>query len=534
MNPRLIMALVLVAILLLGPLNTTNAQTQTPNPLYLREMPTEEKVLHDVRGVDPLDAAARQSGAFQQFNQIIYDIALVQHRDRIHLLPDERKIADYYDAAQERAWSRATTAAGQDRARLRKLAAYATDPDFTVALLDHFFSPNFRAFYMQQKALYAARHEQNPNAQPPATEQPAPQRTVPAGDPASSDPGTIAMRRCVASGRSELQCLSEVFRKGMQDMAGGRAGMGSAFGPDLPLSLRMTGRYGDGHLSLSFTEDTLWITCDQISYQADYTVAVRNGRIAVDTKPGREGALLGDQPMQFSYQDGNLVGNGMAQATMSVPMPGQPPAPVQTVRRYISEQEAKNPPYWEQPKRDPDGNPYVDEPMTPSRMHTTKTSSCKLGTELPLGSTGPSHALQGVDKLAGSKTTAQAFGGAPWDQRSAKEKAWPPPGLRLHGTYGGSGGFNLEFHEDSVIVGCGQVMSARNYAIKQNAGQTLVGVDNEGNPIMLALAPDLSLSGSGSIRLNGNAFVGDRGEGKPMFAPASATCTLGMLTPAKN
>src|SRR5262249_50699081 len=95
---------------------------------------------------------------------------------------------------------------------------------------------------------------------------------------AASDPGTLAMRRCVAAGREPLQCLGEVFTSGLKTMAGGDAGMGAAFGKTLPPGLRMTGIYGDGHFFLSFTEKTLWITCDKSTTQADYTVAMRDGQ----------------------------------------------------------------------------------------------------------------------------------------------------------------------------------------------------------------------------------------------------------------
>src|SRR6476660_7400156 len=145
MNPRLMIALVLGLVCFIGLVHIRHAQAQAPNPPYLREMPSEQRILRDVKGADPLDTAARQSGAFAQLSTIIYDLALVDHRDRNHVLPDERKIADYYDAASERAWEQVTTAVGRDRPRLAKLNGYRTDPNFKAELLEQFFSPNFRA-----------------------------------------------------------------------------------------------------------------------------------------------------------------------------------------------------------------------------------------------------------------------------------------------------------------------------------------------------------------------------------------------------
>ena len=123
---------------------------------------------------------------------------------------------------------------------------------------------------------------------------------------------------------------------------------------------------------------------------------------------------------------------------------------------------------------------------------------------------------------------------APWKQRSAKDKAWPGPGLRLHGEYDGPGGLSLEFHEDTVVLGCGETYLASNYAIRDASGQWSISIDNRGNPVILALGPGRSISGSGPIRVNGNAFVGDRNNGSgPMFAASTATCQSGSLNPAR-
>src|SRR5262249_53351902 len=232
--------------------------------------------------------------------------------------------------------------------------------------------------------------------------------------------------------------------------------------------------------------------------------------------------------------NGTLAGSGEVRIASVTPEPGQTAKNSQTVRRYISEQEAKNAPYWENPQRDIGGNPYVEEPISPSPAvgHKISTSTCKLGTVPPLSSTGPTYGAQSIALLTGSKTS-EMFGGAPWEQRPANEKAWPGPGLRLHGVFEGEGGLSMEFHEDSAVVGCRQALSAKSYMVRPSNGQATVSINNDANPIMLTLGPDLGLSGSGSIRVNGHAFVGDRTDGGPMFASASDTCTIAALSPAK-
>jgi hypothetical protein len=150
-----------------------------------------------------------------------------------------------------------------------------------------------------------------------------------------------------------------------------------------------------------------------------------------------------------------------------------------------------------------------------------------------MGSVGPTYAMNTVNPLL-NLMGAGLIDGAPWKQRSAKDRAWPGPGLRLHGDYVGQGGLSLEFHEDSVVVGCGQTLLASHYAIRSANSQWLISIENRGNPVTLALGPGRGISGSGPIRVNGNAFVGDQNNGNgSMFAPSTATCASGTLSPAR-
>lgn len=517
---------VLASLAFTGLLLTTATHSQGLNPLYLREMPSEERILREVKGSDPIDTAARQYGAFEQLSQIIRDLALAAHRNDRQWTQDEQRLFVQYQNASLRAWQPVQKALAQDRPRLNKLQSYAIDPDFTAELLNQFFSPNFRALYARANAIFAARHAEVEKQQRQEMEQARSRQDALANG--TSDPSTLAMRRCVAAGREPRQCFGEVFKGGFKAMLGGDAGMGSVAGKDVPPGLRMTGRYGDAHFFLSFSEDTVWVTCNNGSYQADYNVAMRNGEVVVVTTPDRGAAMLGNKPLTLSLApSGEFSASGVVEVASSVVASGQNATTAQTQRRYISEDEARKPLPWEHVQRDAGGNPYVDEPLTtgPPARHDVKTTMCKLGGQRPLGSTGPTHATQTLPILF-----AQMVPGAPWETRSAKEKAWPGPGLRMYGTYAGQGGLSLEFHEDSVILACGQTFSARSYAVQHTGAGTEVQIEGE-KPIMLTLRPDLSLSGSGSVRIAGHTFVGDRQGGNgSMFAPTTATCAIGTLT----
>ena len=115
-------------------------------------------------------------------------------------------------------------------------------------------------------------------------------------------------------------------------------------------------------------------------------------------------------------------------------------------------------------------------------------------------------------------------------QTSAK-KPWPGPGLRLTGTYA-SGALGFEFHEESVVVACGRTMDARSYTVQETAAGVAVRIDNQPQPITLALLPDGSLSGSGPVQISGHSFVGDRASASSSYtASSTARCVLSTLLP---
>ena len=116
-------------------------------------------------------------------------------------------------------------------------------------------------------------------------------------------------------------------------------------------------------------------------------------------------------------------------------------------------------------------------------------------------------------------------------QARGPQRPWPGPGLRLAGAYS-SGPLRFEFHEESVIVGCGQTMDARAYTVQQSGPQLVIQVQNEGQPITLAMQPNGVLNGSGPVQITGHSFVGNAGSSATNYTQASsARCMLGTLTP---
>src|ERR1051326_6682437 len=46
-----------------------------PDPPYMSQFPSVDRVKNEIKGSDPMDTAARQMGAFWQLQQIIQDLA---------------------------------------------------------------------------------------------------------------------------------------------------------------------------------------------------------------------------------------------------------------------------------------------------------------------------------------------------------------------------------------------------------------------------------------------------------------------------
>ena len=156
-------ALTLAAAVLL---QAINARAQVTNPPYLREFPSVERVLRQIKGVDPVDTAARQSVTFNTLRLMI--LLLVGGSKRLGARPDTTRTPDEDRLMKTylEAWNRVrdvhTSPTARDR--LNKLeTAYIRAPEFsTDEILRQLFSPKFRASYYRIMGT-------QPLLQPPAS-----------------------------------------------------------------------------------------------------------------------------------------------------------------------------------------------------------------------------------------------------------------------------------------------------------------------------------------------------------------------------
>jgi len=108
-----------------------------------------------------------------------------------------------------------------------------------------------------------------------------------------------------------------------------------------------------------------------------------------------------------------------------------------------------------------------------------------------------------------------------------------PPGLRMTGTYAASSGFSVEFHPESVIIGCGpEIGHAYPYTVTADGKQLAVNVSAPDHPLTLGINANNTLNpGNGQYLVRGRLITGKDDAGNLTFLPVNATCNLATLGP---
>ena len=481
------------------------AAAQATNPPYLSEFPTVERVKKAMQVSDPRETALRQMGALWQLQEIIK--ALSGHREFRGFLPDEGRIVGAYGVAQYYIGQAVDSAFPGPYGSARKVSDNTpymymrTDPRFGVEGIEVFkilLPPAVQDLYYQAVAPERARVLARAKSDSVDREQGLARMTAPAGAQPTA-PGQPQshladeqrqIRRCVESGRSEIQCMMEGIGKSWnEDFIG-------AIAPGLKKAaiygVRVAGVYpGPGKFSLSFYNESVNLTCADLQplSQNYATVATNNGlRIEIENQP---------QPLVLGARaDGQLVGPASADITGQV---------------IVGYQEGVR--TWSDGRTEPISRP----------IYETRTRRCNVGT---LATSGPSSAL-------GSMSTAPAAAvnlifGSP-DKDAGKPA---PAGLRMSGEYGSQAGLDLEFRPEGVVVGCREAVILRLYTVQPQGTRVVISVENSASPFSVTLGPDGRLSGSGTVRVDGRVVSGTAPNGDIAYAPRSASCGLAVLAPA--
>ena len=526
-------------------INAANPPTpgQPLNPAYLGGMPSVEKVKRDIQGANPDDTLARQAAVFTYLPQII-----IRHQDpsrniRDGLTPDEQRITYAYNlAAYEISQAYGKTHTPEQAQEFSKAhGRYEMDSAFYQQWFNTLFSPEFRAGYANAQFANSAHAKAHIEAEHRAYENAVAQEKAAdatAANPQQVQPGSKAeLRRCIASGRSQRICFSEVMGNGFEQM------IGISLKPQSTAGLRMTGDYSAASgFRLIFTPDKVVMTCHGASSPQPYVVEATDTqaiiRIQREPKPvvlllRQDGKLEASGPIRFS---GQVAAGSRTEQTMGTT------TQTTTTQRELTPLEAQNYPDAKQNGQVFSNTESTTEMVygpTGSRtvtQYVTKTVECNLGMMTP---TGPTPLPPDIESPFGLITTifsgtSVLMQGGTTEQAASKmfeiDKA-AAPGLRMNGRYAGQGGFSITFHPESATIACGDAERALEYSMQRTGSQILVKVHDPANPLTLQFKSGGSLFADGPIQVNGRIIVGTTEDPKNpfVFAPKVAKCQVGAL-----
>ena len=488
------------------------AGAQVPNPPYLSEMPSVERVMHEVTGTDAKKTALLQIEALNELQEIVK--ALSGPREYAGLTPDDYKWIQTYKLAASHASQEADNAFpgpyGQWKRFSLNVPIYPRDyPAFGVEtqVFRRFFSAGFRAQFEKAIGADQARHEAFVRAQEQAYEQARAGANAGGGDAiananavalgsifSGNTRDAVALRRCLELGHNQLECTGKGLASSLGDLIGIKSPLD---GPHIKAGLRMTGIYGNASgFSLTFGEESVAVNgCGKLVQASHpYAIGMMGGRLLVQVASEPQSFVVALGP------DGKFAGPGAAAIA------GQVITGYYTA--YV--------PFSADPQPYGIAAHYAQVPQ-----YASKTERCEVGVLAPTGSTTTfaSATAQAVGVFSG-----QSSGEA----NRAAQKIALPPGPRMAGQYAGTGGLKVDFQVDAAILDYGEAHASVPYTVHDTSGQVMVAVENGGTPLSLTLRPDGSISGIGNIDIAGRVMTGMTSNG-PAFAPRTARCTVGNL-----
>ncbi len=501
------------------------------DPSYLAEFPSVDRVIQGMKVAEAGDSAKRVIGALYQLSQVIQTLA--QHRGSGGLLSDEKKLLDQYAAAQTALVQYAAKALPGQQLDLNTNPYHysQTDPKFGfegIPVWVDFLSPSLQAQFAQivgaNNASYQAAVAAEQKAAINALQAEAAAAQAQA-QPLPQDPGAVAMRKCMESGRSDMDCLGEGIKVGLVDLAGGNPL--AAIGPSSAPGLRLSGTYSTSTFSVSFDQSSASFTCgtlvqQSLPYSIDRSGTQLQIKIPISPKPlvlsyNAQGALSGPGSIDVAGQV--VIGGAIATSSARY----QPQTQTTMQRQQIDAAQAQN--YIGTDAVHQNGSEYtVNTPVTTTTYTQTpahysvptapKTEKCSVALLPPTGS-----------NVKISDALTQLLG------TQASSPTNTKPGLRLAGTYSVPGGLSIEFRDDSATVNCGAASVAEAYSISTADGQLMVKLQNGAAPFRLVLQPGGALSGSGDINVAGRKMIRSTGDDVHNFVPQNASCKVGTLAP---
>ena len=312
--------------------------------------------------------------------------------------------------------------------------------------------------------------------------------------PATDDPGQLAIRRCAEPGGTMLGCIGT----GMGTDMGGMMGVNlSTLGHSYKARLVIFGTYtAASGLSFGFSDSSVNIGgCGRMVQGAhNYTVTAAGGKYTLNIANTPQPLIVALGP------DGRIAGPAAQDIT------GQQVTGYNVVTNLRTGMEVSRTPIY-----------------GPITVH------CNVGTLTPGPPTDPSPASASV--ASGIITVMQNLTGTA--SSTTQQQLLLPPGPRMAGTFGGSGGLRIQFSDANAVIDCAQAHVRIAYEVANQAGGAVIRLQNGSNPFSLKVQSDGSLAVAGTVTVNGKLMIGMRGS-DPVFNPTTATCPGNALVAASH
>ncbi len=450
---------------------TANTQ-QTFNPPYLKEFPTVDQIVAQVKGSSAQDTVNRQLSALHEFGQLIGALAGPRLQAN-QMTPDEvRMLTTYFNAYTNFAKSAANP---QD--------SYVGQTDFTAYLFQTFPMPD-----IQQ--LWQASMNQAPG-------QPGGSNTQTL--PPTNDPSQIAIRRCFELGGTGLQCVGAGMGEGLKQMIGidlsGLTGPGKA-------GLVVLGTFkASGGLTFTFADANVDIgNCGKMVQGAhSYTVDASGGKWTIN---------IANQPQAFVV---TLGPDGKAAGPAADDITGQQITGYEVVTNRKTGAEVSRTP-----------------------VYGPITEHCSIGVLAPgpgvILDAGLSTSGSGMLSALGTVLSTMAGDASSNDPNQFTV----PPGPRMAGLFTNSSGLKIQFNDGNAVIDCAQAHVLARYDVSLQGGAAVVSLKSDGtNPFTLSVHSDGSLDLSQPLTVNGKLMTAMDDNANPIFTPTTATCNAGALVAAK-
>lgn len=464
-----------------APPQASGGTQQAGNPPYLKEFPTADQVMAQMKGKDARDTANRQMGAFEQLQQILKDLAGSRWL-RGQLTADEGRILGAYNLAYT---------------NLAKPLNYPDDgyfgnPDFVATLFNTFPMPTAEQQWLAQnkqiaQRVKASQQQTNPTQSTGNTGTTDAPRPL----PPTNDPSQIAIRRCFELGGTGLTCVGAALSHDTMVMMG----MDPSAVPRRGLVILGNFSAASG-LGFYFTSASVDIgPCGKmVKGDHNYTVTASGGKYVINIQ---------NQPQTIVVTLGpDRRGSGPAAQDIS----GLQVTMYQVTTNIKTGKEVGRQPFY-----------------GPITVH------CNVGTLTPgtdvdvnpgvSSGTGPS-----VLSAIGSILSTMAG--------NASKQLTVPAGPRMGGVYRNAGGLTIQFNDGSAVIDCAKAHVLALYDVSSQGGQVNIAVKNGTNPFNLIVNADGTLSGSGTATINGKIMTALSGA-DPVFVPATASCPVNTLAASK-